>query len=75
MPATLAQPRTARPRPGARPTGWTLIEVLVVIGVLAILIGVVAVGTARMRQGSKISQTNALLHSLDSIAGEYKVLT
>jgi prepilin-type N-terminal cleavage/methylation domain-containing protein len=51
---------------GSRRSGFTLTEVMIVIGIIAILITVVAWGGSRLLSDAKVKQTHAVMNSLKS---------
>jgi len=52
--------------------GFTLVEMLVVIAIIAILIGLLVGGISAIRSGAKDSQTRAVLASLMGYAGQFE---
>ncbi len=66
-------PVRQRRAPGLR--GFSLIELLVVISIIAVIMGMVLAVGVKMRDSAKESQTRITLGSLKAIADEYQVET
>ena len=55
--------------------GFTLIEVLVVLGIILVLVGMVFVGVSQMGRAGKKSATKITLENLRSMLAEYDAVT
>jgi prepilin-type N-terminal cleavage/methylation domain-containing protein len=54
------------------PAGFTLIEILVTLGIIALLLGIGAVGLNKVQQAARASQTRAMLQGLKGALTEYQ---
>ncbi len=74
MNATRRHPGSTRGAP-ARPTGFTLIEVLVTISIIALLVGIITPVAIRMLAQAEVGKTKAVLNALSGALDEYKLQT
>ena len=58
-----------------RPRGFTLIEVLTVIGIIIILVGIAVYGMGKVMGNSKQAATKSTLENLRSMLSEYEVVS
>ena len=72
-PTTLNRPSQARRGDGPR-RGFTLVELLVVIGIIALLVGLLLPALAAVREKGKITQTRSLMKNLGDAVDSF-VLT
>lgn len=59
--------QTTRPTTGTRPRGFTLVELMTVMAVIAILVGMMAVMMGSVRESARINQTRSLIATIDEI--------
>lgn len=74
MPGLMQPQPDARRRPAAR-HAFSLIEILVVVSIIALLVGLLAVGFSAFRTQAHVRQTMGLLQRVHSIATEYQATT
>lgn len=61
-----------RPTRHPRPTGFTLVEILIVISIIGLLAGLVIGGAMQMRKGADDQKTKVLVNQVAGILSEYQ---
>lgn len=61
-----------RPTKKARATGFTLIEILIVISIIVLLIGLLIGGAAMMRKQSQVEQSRVTVNAVAGVLTEYQ---
>ena len=59
----------------SRTRAFTLIEVLIVIGIIILLAGILVYGVSKVMEGSKAASTKATLENLRSMLSEYETVS